>query len=103
MNHAESKYFHTAECMDQAFLSLLEKTGFEYITVKAICQKAGVHRSTFYLHYETIDDLLHEAMEYMNRDFLSYMNEDPKALIQGLPAQPLERLNFITPKYLSPI
>ncbi|MDO5813306.1 MAG: TetR/AcrR family transcriptional regulator [Bacillota bacterium] len=44
--------------MDQAFLELLEKKDFEYITIKEICQKANVNRSTFYLHYENMGDLL---------------------------------------------
>lgn len=32
------------------------------ITIKEICKKAGVNRSTFYLHYESIDDLLEETL-----------------------------------------
>ena len=34
MNKNESKYFNTAIKMDQAFLELLEKKDFAYITVK---------------------------------------------------------------------
>ncbi|MCD7769184.1 MAG: TetR/AcrR family transcriptional regulator, partial [Oscillospiraceae bacterium] len=67
MTKAESKYFNTAKRMDEAFLSLMEKKDFEYITVTEICGKAGVSRSTFYLHYETIGDLLTECVEDMNR------------------------------------
>ena len=37
MNKNESKYFNTAIKMDQAFLELLEKKDFSYITVKEIC------------------------------------------------------------------
>lgn len=44
--------------MDNAFLELIEEKEFAYITVKEICEKAGVNRSTFYLHYETIGELL---------------------------------------------
>ena len=33
MNKNESKYFNTAIKMDQAFLELLEKKDFAYITV----------------------------------------------------------------------
>ena len=51
MNRSESKYFATAARMDEAFLELLEEKDFAYITVKEICEKAGVNRSTFYLHY----------------------------------------------------
>ena len=61
MNRSESKYYATAVRMDEAFLELLEKKDFAYITVKEICEKAGVNRSTFYLHYETINDLLEES------------------------------------------
>ena len=52
----KSKYFNTAVRMDQAFLELLEKKDMEYITVKELCKTAGVNRSTFYLHYETMSD-----------------------------------------------
>lgn len=41
MNKSESKYFNTAEKMDKAFLEILEKKDFAFITVKEICQKAG--------------------------------------------------------------
>lgn len=43
MNKSESKYFNTAVRMDEALLSLLEVKNFEYITVKEICDKAGVN------------------------------------------------------------
>lgn len=57
MNKQESKYQYTASLMDEAFLLLLEQKEYDTITVKEICQKAGVNRSTFYLHYETMNDL----------------------------------------------
>ena len=47
MNRSESKYSATAVRMDEAFLALLEKKDFAYITVKEICETAGVNRSTF--------------------------------------------------------
>ena len=52
MNRSESRYFATAARMDEAFLTLLAKKDFEYITVKEICEVAEVNRSTFYLHNE---------------------------------------------------
>lgn len=76
MNKNESKYFNTAVKMDEAFLKLLFRKDFPYITVKEICEKAGVHRSTFYLHYETTADLLSECVEYIEKRFLSYMQSE---------------------------
>ena len=60
MNKSESKYFNTAEKMDKAFLELLQRKDFSFITVKEICEKAGVNRSTFYLHYQDQSALLED-------------------------------------------
>lgn len=71
MNKQDSKYFNTASYMDEALLVLLEKKDYEFITVKEICQIAGVNRSTFYLHYEKMDDLLEETVNYVSNKFNS--------------------------------
>ena len=102
MNKYESKYFNTAKKMDIAFLELLEQKDFEYITVKEICKKAGVNRSTFYLHYETISDLLSESAEYINRHFIDYMKINSVDFMSKLNDCPIDELNLITPEYLIP-
>lgn len=101
MNKSESKYFNTALCMDEALISLLKVKDLEYITVKEICEKAGVNRSTFYLHYETIDDLVNEAIETMNRRFMScFANINGTA--ERLDHTDLSNLVLITQDYLYP-
>ena len=102
MNKSESKYFATAARMDVAFLTLLEKKDFAYITVKEICEAAGVNRSTFYLHYETMVDLLSESVSHMNEQFLAYMKKDPQTFVTKLRDCPLDELYLITPEYLTP-
>lgn len=98
MNRAESKYFHTAARMDEALLSLLLEKEFEYITVKEICARAGVNRSTFYLHYETIADLLTEAAAMVNQRFQSSFQGQEV----DIAAMPRENLFFITDEWLIP-
>ena len=102
MNKSESKYFATAARMDEAFLTLLEKKDFAYITVKEICEAAGVNRSTFYLHYETMSDLLSESVSHMNEQFLTYMKKDSQTFVTKLRDCPLDELYLITPEYLTP-
>ena len=48
MNRSESKYFNTAIRMDEALIKLMETQEFSYISVKAICETAGVNCSTFW-------------------------------------------------------
>ena len=88
--------------MDEAFLALLEKKDFAYITVKEICKAAGVNRSTFYLHYETVRDLLTESVDHINRQFLDYMARDAQAFVTKLRTCPMDELYLVTPEYLTP-
>lgn len=102
MKNYESKYFNTATKMDIALISLLKKKPFEYITVSEICETAGVNRSTFYLHYETIGDLLNETARYLLNDFLSYFSTDTQSVALNLANCEPEELFFICDKYLTP-
>ena len=98
MNKSESKYFNTATKMDLALISLLKKKPFEYITVSEICETASVNRSTFYLHYETISDLLDETTRYLLDDFRSYFPTDTIDLV----CCDRNELVFVCDKYLTP-
>lgn len=101
MNKAESKYFNTAKRMDEALFSLLLEKEFAYITVKEICDRAGVNRSTFYLHYENTADLLREAVEMFNARFQESASFGTEELsITGDTS--LEELFFIKDRWLLP-
>lgn len=102
MKKSESRYFNTALRMDQAFLKLLEQKDMEYITVKEICEAAGVNRSTFYLHYETIGELLAESLQYMNEQFLEHMKLRGEVFVSRIRDCPLDELYLVTPAYLTP-
>lgn len=102
MNRSESKYFNTAKKMDLALISLLEKKSLEYISVSEICASAGVNRSTFYLHYENIGELLEEAARYLLDDFLSYFSTDTRSVALDLKDCELKDLMFISDRYLTP-
>ncbi len=101
MNKQETKYTNTAVLMDEALIKLLNTKTIDYITVKEICQVAGVNRSTFYLHYESINDLLEEVAEYINQKFLAYFEKN-NDFISNINTLPLEELDLINDKYLKP-
>ena len=98
MNKSESKYFNTSRLMNQALLKLLEEKEFEYITIKELCQKAGVNRSTFYLHYENMNDLL---VDYMLQKFYDHYN-DEKFNLNIIKSLDNNDLILIKPKYIIP-
>ena len=82
MNKSESKYYNTALLMDEALLLLLEKKEYDFITVKEICQKAGVNRSTFYSHfndkYELFISLINNLKQELENDLKSIEEDNLK-------------------------
>lgn len=53
----------TQKFLWEALLSLLEERSFETISVTDICERAMVHRATFYKHYESKQDLVLQGIK----------------------------------------
>ncbi len=102
MNKNESKYFNTARIMDESLLSLLSYKEYEYLTIKEICHKAGVNRSTFYLHYDNINDLLEETIEYISNKFYDSFNNESLDINKIKLSNNKEEGLLLTDKYLIP-
>ena len=101
MDKHESKYFHTAEVMDEALIDLLNKKDYAYISVKELCKKAGVNRSTFYLHYESMDDLLRETIERITTSFYSSFGDEGE-VARALASGEKEGMLLVSDRYLIP-
>lgn len=50
----------TKRMIKEALVRLLEKKSLDKVKVNELCEAAGVNRATFYRHYETLQDVLHE-------------------------------------------
>lgn len=53
----------------RSFLELLKQKPIQNISVREICEAAGINRGTFYSHYTDIYDLQHKIEDEMLRDF----------------------------------
>ena len=71
----------TKENLTQAFWSLYQLKKIEHITIKEITNKAGYHRSTFYLYFVDIYDVLNQLeealLEYLKEQVLSSLENGP--------------------------
>lgn len=52
------RYKISSEKIETAFLSLILNHKYEDITISQVCEQAGINRSTFYCHYDDINDLI---------------------------------------------
>ena len=53
-----SRYKISSEKIETAFLTLMLNHKYEDITISQVCKQAGINRSTFYCHYDDINDLI---------------------------------------------
>ena len=85
MKHHEMRESTSRSIMD-AFWSLYRDKPIEKITVKAICEKAGCNRSTFYEYYtdsySVLEDIEEELLDYVRRKLTE---ELPASLANSFP------------------
>lgn len=51
---------YTRRTMQDALIELLHEKTLGAITVKELCERADVNRSTFYAHYDSIEEMMHD-------------------------------------------
>jgi AcrR family transcriptional regulator len=68
---ADLRVRRTHKLLWEALMTELSQRSFEEITVKEICERAMVHRSTFYKHYEDKYALLEQGMRQMYNDLVA--------------------------------
>ncbi len=59
----DRRTLYTINAIKDAFLELENKTVFERVSVKAICEEAEISRATFYLHFDSINEVLNEVID----------------------------------------
>lgn len=83
---------YTMALLRSALIELMETRHISQISVKELCEKADVHRSTFYAHYKDAYDLLRQMENELFDDLGAFLSEqDYDAL---LPIS-VEKLNQI--------
>lgn len=56
--------------MERAMLEAMNRMPFEKITVRLLCEKAGVNRSTFYAHYSDIYDMIRQMESNLQKELI---------------------------------
>ena len=63
MTKQKLKSQETKERIFQAAKTILQRSGYENLSIKNICEEAGVSNGSFYHHFKTKDDLLSYYIE----------------------------------------
>lgn len=63
ISRQQQKSRETRERIFRAAKRILERQGYEELSIKNICEEAGVSNGSFYHHFKTKDDLLSYYIE----------------------------------------
>lgn len=94
LSKQQKKSRETKERIFQAAKRILQKNGYENLSIKNICEEAGVSNGSFYHHFKTKDDLLSYYIENqptLNPDLL----ELPKNIKEAKDAIIHVYLNYV--------
>ena len=80
----------TRKSIQNAYLNLLRQKGTEKITISDIAREADIDRKTFYLHYDSTEDIIRE---YTIRSFFS-LSFDRKIFAKEVNSMLAEHLEF---------
>ncbi len=61
----------TREAIHKTFEEMICEMDYEQISIKELTERARINRKTFYLHYNSLDDLLKELQNKMAENLLS--------------------------------
>lgn len=64
--------------IQQTLLTMLQEQELDKITVQALCEKAGINRSTFYNHYESPESVLVYIEHNFLTEFYNYVSQNTK-------------------------
>ena len=80
LSKQQKKSQETKEKIFQAAKKILQKSGYEKLSIKNICEEAGVSNGSFYHHFKTKDDLLSYCRELGVEFMAGYYDTKNQAL-----------------------
>ncbi|MFC7687035.1 TetR/AcrR family transcriptional regulator [Ureibacillus sp. GCM10028918] len=99
MKSNSNQALRTKHFLKKAFIEMVHKKGFSAVTVKDIVDYAQYNRTTFYVYYQNIFDLVEELMDEMfeaiQYNSMSKYKNNSQVKVQELTTNSFELLYYI--------
>lgn len=76
-NKTHLKIVRTKAALNESLNKLIEAKDLSDITVKELCETAGINRTTFYVHYDNLDDFIREIEEQIAYEMIDQLERLP--------------------------
>ena len=68
------RFWSTEDKIQRALFSLLKFRKYDEIAIKELCYEAGINRSSFYAHYQDINDLMIKTEQRLSKNIVQIFN-----------------------------
>jgi len=79
-NSIDRRVQKTRKLLQDALIELVAEKGYESVTIREILDEANVGRSTFYVHFQDKDQLLHSILDRLNDLFEQHRKQNPETM-----------------------
>ncbi len=77
-NKQDQRFQKTQQRILDAFKQMIIEQNLDAINVKTLTEKAGIHRKTFYLHFQDIEELYSYAILQITQEYASEVSKLPQ-------------------------
>lgn len=88
----DKRIIKTRSAIFNAVFELSTEKPIDRITVIELCKKAGINKSTFYLHYKSIDECFQKCFDYFTNRVLELSENISYADMATAPEQTISRI-----------
>ena len=82
---SDRRFYKIKKDIRGAFMTLvLQKDHYSDISITEVAELADINRKTFYLHYDSIDDILTEYADDLSADFMNYLYSQEEFSVESL-------------------
>lgn len=98
----DRRILKTKDAIKTSYLELLKEKNTAKITITEIARRANIDRKTFYLHYNSTGDVMHEIIEDNLSDLTLMLNENglfthlinPTIILQSMNACIMKNIDY---------
>ena len=97
----DKRIVRTRHAIFNAVFELATEKELDKITVVELCDKAGINKSTFYLHYSSINDCLQKCFDLFTENVLEFAKEIDYKTMAEAPEETVKKILDATEEHFS--
>ena len=79
MENKTNKEYYVEQQLAKTLIELLNVTSLDEISIRSLCEKAGVGRASFYRHFHSKEEILESHAQFLIQQWAKELEANPTA------------------------